>query len=241
MAMKTQHRGPERTLRSLTGHDEIALDSSTPTAALDLVARLAPDVDLPSLDVTSADRLVARLYTQLYGDTCDCRAQCHRCHKGYAFELSLSGLIEAQDKDRPAPDFEDGSWSMPDGRRVRSPRVSEIGLAPEQLTERLVAGHRADATAIEFLERAAPTLALDLDATCPHCHADQEVRFDLALYLVQRLSAERPFLIREVHLIASRYGWSLDQILDLSRDDRRAFAALIQADGAATERRRWAS
>jgi hypothetical protein len=230
---------PAAPLRPLTGRDELALDATAAWAALDLVARLAPDLDVRALDVTTADRLVAALYRRLYGDACDCRVRCAACGEAYGFELSLREVTAAQDRDRPRPDFADGSWSLSDGRRVRAPRVADLALAPDELLARLViAGGRGDADVLAFLERAAPTLALDLAAPCPHCGAAQDVRFDLARYLVQRLAGERPFLLREVHLIAARYGWSLAEILDLSRDDRRAFAGLIEAERATANRRR---
>ena len=90
----------------------------------------------------------------------------------------------------------------------------------------------------EFLERAAPVMSFDLDAPCPHCNAAELVRFDLARYLAVRLAAERPFLLRETHLIASRYGWSHGEIMALSRTDRRAYAGLIEAERASAQRPR---
>ncbi|MEY6433870.1 hypothetical protein ABC977_15810 [Thioalkalicoccus limnaeus] len=224
--------------RPLTGRDELTLDPGSPWAALDMVARLAPGMDVQALDVTTADRLVAQLYGQLYGDVCDCRTRCVVCGEAFGFELSLRTLIEMQDRERPRPDFADGSWSWTDGRRVRAPRIADLTLTPEALLERLViSGGACDAAVLAFLERAAPILTLDLAARCPHCGTDQEVRFDLARYLIQRLAGERPFLLREVHLIAARYGWSFAEILDLSRDDRRALAGLIAAEPALASRR----
>jgi hypothetical protein len=230
---------PEVRLRALTGADEMALDPSAALAGLRLLERLAEGLDLEALDVITADRLLARLYTDLYGDRCECRVRCSACGEAYGFELSLAALIAAQDEARPDPDAADGAWTLPDGGRVRAPRIGELGLDPDGLVRRLiVAGETAPAEVLEFLERAAPVLSLDLDAPCPDCCHAQEVRFDLARYLVQRLAGERPFLLREVHLLAARYGWSLAEILGLARDDRRTFAGLIEAERAGGARRR---
>lgn len=230
---------PAVRLRALTGRDELALDAAAPWAAFALLRRLAPGLDVATLDVTTADRLLAGLYRALYGDGCDCRVRCTACGEPFGFELALAEVIAAQDRDRPRADFGDGSWCLSDGRRVRAPKVGELGLDPATLLERLVvAGGAGDDAVLRFLERAAPTLALDLDAPCPHCGAAPAVRFDLARYLVQRLAGERPFLMRELHLIAARYGWSLAEILELSRDDRRAFAGLIEAERTRLDRRR---
>ncbi|HEV8486721.1 MAG TPA: hypothetical protein VGV87_24460, partial [Blastocatellia bacterium] len=73
-------------------------------------------------------------------------------------------------------------------------------------------------------------LDLDLDAVCPHCGARQTVRFDIQSYLFRALGYERQFLNHEVHCIARSYGWSYEEILSLSREDRRTFVGLIQSD-----------
>lgn len=215
-------------VRPLNGRDEMSIDAANPWAALDLVARLAPDLAVRDLDVTTADRLIANLYLRLYGDGCECHVRCIGCAEPYSFVLSLHEVIASQDDVRPTPDFADGCWSLPDGRKVRAPRVRDLELAPDELLGKVVVeGGAGDTEVLTFLERAAPTLALDLGAPCPHCHREQEVRFDVARYFAQRLAGERPLLLREIDLIAARYGWSLTEILELPRTDRRAFAALI--------------
>ena len=60
------------------------------------------------------------------------------------------------------------------------------------------------------------------------------LRFDVVRYTLESLAAERPLLIRETHLIASRYGWGHDTIMSLTRADRRAYAALVLGERTAT-------
>jgi hypothetical protein len=43
---------------------------------------------------------------------------------------------------------------------------------------------------------------------------------------------DRRQLVQEIHLLASAYGWSLSEILNLTRGQRRAFVALVDADDA---------
>lgn len=234
-------------LRPITGWDEQSVVSAEPGAALALLGRLASDtrgeaLPVTDLTVSESDRLLANLYRMLYGDSAECQVACRACGEPYEFKLSLSVLIEAQNLDRPGRPDADGYWSLEDGRRVRAPRQADLEAAPQAdaLLARLMAA--GDPTidpeaAIGFLERAAPVLSLDLDAPCPHCDSTQLVRFDLARFLIQRLAGERPFLARETHLIASRYGWSHEVILSLTRDDRRAYAGLIEAERTAGPRR----
>ena len=234
-------------LAPLTGADEVALaDAAAPHAAIALLRRLAHASDgsplaVDALTVSQADRLLAALYRTLYDDRAECRMRCKDCGEGYEFTLSLSEVIAAQDRERTGAADETGCWTLADGRRVRAPTVADIAAAnaPQALAARLVvegdASSGLDAVS-DFLERAAPVLTLDLDAACPHCARGQAVRFDLAHYLSARLANERPFLVRETHLIASRYGWHHAEILTLSRADRRAFAGLIEAERAAGTR-----
>jgi hypothetical protein len=88
-----------------------------------------------------------------------------------------------------------------------------------------------------FLERAAPVLALDFNVDCPHCQREQKARFDLTRYFLRRLGGERSFLLREAHLIAAHYGWSHQEIMRLTRDERRAYAGLIETERAGASSR----
>lgn len=230
-------------LRPITGREELALSPTDPHAARTLLARVvcadgtgAP-VDPAGLTVSNADRFLAALHQVLYGDRAECRVRCGVCDEAYEFTVVLSELMQSQDAERPEPAGADGAWPLPDGGRLRAPRLGDIDAAssPAALLERLtVAGAVIDAeTAGTLLEKVAPVLVLDLSASCPECGTDTVVRFDIGRYLVARLAAERPFLLREAHLIASKYGWSHDEIMGLPRDERRAYAGYIEAERAA--------
>ena len=77
------------------------------------------------------------------------------------------------------------------------------------------------------LDEMAPLLCLDMNAVCPECAAQQSLRFDIQEYLLRRLLAERSHLLADIHRLATAYGWSLESILALPRQDRRAFVSLI--------------
>lgn len=244
------HEGGARPvlLRPLCGVDELNLQTPTATAAIALLSQLVQQPDgnmlpLAELSVCQVDRLLAALYVELYGDQAECRVRCGGCGERYEFTLDLAALQSAQDAARPAACDGQGGWRIDPDIRVRAPRLSDLEFArtPSQLLQRLLLSGSAEgreADLLEFLESAAPVLSLDLAAPCPHCGREQSVRFDLARYLAQRLHGERPFLLRETHLIASRYGWSHAEIMVLSRDDRRAYARLIESERAGALRRR---
>lgn len=229
------------TLRPLTGADELALAGVGAAPALALLDRLADGADVAALTVSHADRALAGIYLMLYGPQAECRAACESCGESYEFTLDLPQIIADQDAERPAPLDAGDAWTLPDGTRVRAPTQADLAGDPATLATRLTVEGEASAGEVgAFLETASPVLTIDMDARCPNCGTAAQVRFDLSTYLTRRLAAEHPFLVRETHLIASRYGWSHGEIMALTRDDRRAYAGLIEAERARLSRRQTA-
>jgi hypothetical protein len=229
------------TLRPLTGEDESALAGVGAESALALLDRLADGADVSTLTVSQADRALAEIYRMLYGPQAECRAACESCGESYDFTLDLAQVIADQDAERPAPPDAEGAWTLPGGARVRAPTDADLTGDPATLAARLTVEGEARAGEVSaFLETASPVLTFDLAARCPDCGAAAQVRFDLSTYLTRRLAAERPFLVRETHLIASCYRWSHSEIMALPRDDRRAYTGLIEVERARQGRRQTA-
>lgn len=226
-------------LRRITGADEAALAPGRPGEPARLLAALAragdgAPLELAALPVTVHDRLLAEVYRREVGDTASCRASCAACAKPFEFDLVLPDLLAAQDRDAAGcePPGADGRWRLA-RLRVRPPTLADAARGP-QAVPGVLCDPAADADTLAavaaFLERACPLLALDLDAACPHCGAAQCLAFDLPRFLLRTIANDRPFLVRETHLIAARYGWSHADIMALPRDDRRAYAALIESE-----------
>ncbi len=74
----------------------------------------------------------------------------------------------------------------------------------------------------ETLEAIAPTLDIELDTVCAECGTHHPAHFDIQYYLLSALQQDRPTLNHEIHLLASTYGWSLNEILGLPRSQRRS-------------------
>ena len=236
-------------LRALNGQDEFLLDPADARAANVLLRRLAvAGGDIDALTIADYDRLLAAVFDALYGDRVEARTHCTACAEPLEISLSLTALAGAApdvEIELSGPD-ESGTFLLPDGRRIRPPAVRDVERAAGSgdlaaLRRACVVEGDADADPELLdaaLEAAAPALTRDVAATCPHCAAAQSVRFDLANFLVASLARERPFLLREMHLLARAYGWSLDEILSLNREDRRALARLCEAERAAVAARR---
>ncbi|MEW6371126.1 MAG: hypothetical protein AB1584_09330 [Pseudomonadota bacterium] len=77
------------------------------------------------------------------------------------------------------------------------------------------------------LAEADPLVAFEVDAECPACGAQNQVPIDLEDYALARLLRRRRALLREVHELASHYGWSERQILALTPARRAEYLALV--------------
>jgi hypothetical protein len=247
-------------LRSLCGHDEAFINGTGSIDSVAFLGRLL--VDTPGttvgprrakeLAVCDCDRLFAAIYLKYFGERMEGSALCQDCNEPFESSFSLRELMTSMEDAGAAkaagPD-EGGIYTLPDGRRFRLPTADDhnsvTGLGTERavaaLLERcVVEGDPMESPEIiqTAMEEVGPVLALDLEATCPNCGALESVRFDVQKYLSRALASEERFLNHEVHLIAMAYGWGHDEILSLTREDRRAFVRLIEADQARRRRLR---
>ncbi len=81
----------------------------------------------------------------------------------------------------------------------------------------------------------APTTVLEVG--CPSCGAVLELALDPWVLLARELRAGGGRLVLETHCLAFHYGWSQDEVYDLTRERRWAYLALLRAQltGAALE------
>lgn len=76
------------------------------------------------------------------------------------------------------------------------------------------------------LDGMSPYLGTTLATRCPECNEPQRAEIDP--YAITGLAVEG--LLGEVHAIASRYHWSEEQILKLTRERRRFYLRMIDRD-----------
>lgn len=237
-------------LGELTGRDEAAvhdLSTATAIALLDgLVGREGRDGVQPgqAIELTAADRdrLLAVVYRRTYGDRIVSTLTCEGCGGPFDVSFSLVGLVDSLTaRTAPAERLADGSVRLADGPLVRVPTGrDEVGIAALPAADALralcvrclVAAERP--LSVEelsaALESIAPIIDVELDAPCPECGREQAARFDIQSFLLASLLGERAGLLGDVHRLARAYGWSRESILLLTRHERRAYAAFIEAE-----------
>src|SRR5262249_27971943 len=79
------------------------------------------------------------------------------------------------------------------------------------------------AEASEKMSSADPMANIHLALSCPSCEHKWEAPFDIVAFLWREISTAARRLLREVHALASAYGWTQHEILSLSTLRRRAY------------------
>jgi hypothetical protein len=75
--------------------------------------------------------------------------------------------------------------------------------------------------------QAEPLADLSLAATCPACGHNWQILFDIVSYFWSEINAWSLRLMREVHSLASAYGWREADILAMSAWRRQRYLELI--------------
>jgi len=81
--------------------------------------------------------------------------------------------------------------------------------------------------AIEQIARADPQADVQVDLTCPCCSHEWQAGFDIVSYLWSELHARATNLLREIHLLASAYGWRESEILSMSARRRESYVEIL--------------
>jgi hypothetical protein len=68
-----------------------------------------------------------------------------------------------------------------------------------------------------------------LELTCPECRHEWTVLLDVAVFLWTQIRTRAQRLLRDVHTLASAYGWREADILTMSSRRREAYLELVGA------------
>lgn len=234
-------------VRGLCGTDEESIDGTDTAQAIALVDRLLVAVqgaahgpgDARRLTPADRDRVLAAVFAREVGPQVRSNPTCPACGKGFDVEFELASLLSSLTPDRSELRAEaDGSFSLADGTRFRLPCGDDelAALGEPRPAEALLArchqgGPTAAAELSAVLDRAAPLVDTELGVTCPECGHRHGLRFELQGFLLGTLIAERRQRVAEVQQLARAFGWSLTEILALTRTQRRMHVAMVDRDG----------
>jgi len=77
------------------------------------------------------------------------------------------------------------------------------------------------------MEQTAPAVELSMEVGCPECGRRFTVPFDLQDFFFGELRTSHDLLYREVHYLAYHYHWSEREIMEMPRDKRRSYIAIL--------------
>ncbi len=199
--------------------------------ALAMIAAACPEVSsdsLASLTIGQRDARLLALREAMFGAELTGITDCPEC--GEKIELTFNcSDIRQQGEIEPAAELAVQS----NGREVRFRLPTSADLlavnSSEQLLERCLLDRGNDLTkdffpaVVEKMSSADPMADIHLALNCPSCAHKWEAVFDIVAFLWREISAAARRLLREIHTLASAYGWTEPEILSLSPARRRAY------------------
>lgn len=237
-------------LRPLTGREEewLTQHAGTPSAqtATKLLSAcfvrlddLAVDSDVISkLLVGDRDYLILQLRRMTLGDRFAAVFSCPECKRAMDVEF-LAQDISIEPRPQSAAIYTlHGErvvhYRLPNGADQEAVMDLSPGDAVEELLARCViddggiplSAEERDAVIAE-MDRLAPQIDLELDLSCPECGYSFTTPFDCTSFFFSEMRAQSRHLLREVHYLALHYHWSESEILNLQRDRRRVYLALL--------------
>jgi hypothetical protein len=194
------------------------------------------------------DAELLRIHEQIFGADLASQTACPACREPVEFQMRCSDLLESATE--PAPETlrgEYGEWAA----EFRLPASLDLeALDPQAgaeinrralLTNCMLSLRHAgqpvafDALPLELesvivaeMVRADPHAEFQLDLGCQACGHRWQVAFDVISYLWAELHAWAARLLREVHTLASSYGWSEADILALSARRRQFYLGCLR-------------
>jgi hypothetical protein len=237
----------------MTGNDEMRVTGTDLLNALNLLdhlliegTQLQPG-QARQLTATDRDAIFAALYIDTYGEIIQSTLQCRGC--GNLFDLSFS---VRELKESLKSDSTGNTLKTPFGFEIRLPTgEDELAvmtlpkeIAHQTLLERCMPSvdiaslTEAELETIDqLLETLAPLISASLSAKCPECHLEQLLHFDIQAHLLRRIQNEQARVVAEVHTLELTYHWGLNEILTLSRKQRRQYIGLIETDASRASQR----
>jgi hypothetical protein len=207
---------------------------------------------LPDMSVDSlADWPLGRRNTVLIDLRCACFgrrlrawATCPHCAEKLEFELDGAVLLERAAHGDASPSIDVGGlqFRLPTTRDLASVLGGDVDVDVDSAAWQLVENCRipdvasSAATrppcALEDIEagmaRADPMAEILIELPCPSCGSGHESVLDIVSFFWTELEARAKRLLRDVHELASAYGWTEQVVLSLSEQRRALYLDMVR-------------
>jgi hypothetical protein len=213
---------------------ETLADAEAACWQLSLTARIA--------GLASIVRLTQQVGSRLT-DAMPLQAECVRCDEAFEIELSLVAICELGHEAERTPvieiELEDAQAIVlrrPTGADQRRWQAEPEATDASMLADLLVSAPPLESLSEQLTRIAAAMQTADLltafqvSYVCPQCSHADDLALDLEGALLTRLQTQAQLLTLDVHRLASRYGWSEAQILELPPHRRAAYLRLLDQE-----------
>ncbi len=210
---------------------------------------------LAKLDVVQRDLCLLELRRQTFGPQIKGLADCPACRQRFELDFDAHDLPASTsrlpDLDTMKPTSPENSFRMDNYEVIfRLPNSQDLArvsrmIETESRRQQLLAAcivsvwrdgntlavndlpHEVVGVLIERMSQDNPIADLTLPVTCPDCGAAWEIIFDIVSYFWGEVNAWSLRLMREVHILATAYGWPEASILTMSAWRRGQYLELI--------------
>ncbi|HTB89307.1 MAG TPA: hypothetical protein VK743_15200 [Steroidobacteraceae bacterium] len=173
-----------------------------------------------------------------FGSQLNAWTSCSKCAEKLEFELDAAAL--AQNREGSAGD---GLPLIVEGQSFRLPTSRDLARLIDEMDgdaaeRQLAAACRVDtqSAALPDLDEigrrmslADPMAEIVIELACPLCGRQNTPVLDIATFLWGEIEARAKRLLREVHTLASAYGWTEREVLSLSEQRRTAYLDMVYA------------
>jgi len=194
--------------------------------------------DLEDLNVVERDARLFALRRMSFGDALRGLLPCGACGTRMEFEVSIDAILDGIAEPRDA-EWSTGGWSFR-MRPVTTRDLSRIASMPDARSHLLELCTTVDAENASAALAACEDEAIDqfnrlnhdaetrFTLNCPACNETVEVDLDIGRFLWMEVRHAALVLLREVHELASAYGWGEREILGMNYARRAMYLEMIR-------------
>ena len=201
--------------------------------------------DIAQLSFGSRNALLLRLRKALFGSVFESTCDCQSCQQKLDLTFDTS-MIELQD---PKPNKSQSisiegcqvDFRLPCSQDMLEHELNDSELTATKVLANCIQAIEKDGSSIgvdqvpaNFLSQFENQIAeldsqanIEFNVDCPGCGNNQSSRFDILSFLWAEIDSWAKFILREVHVIASCYGWSEETILKMNPVKRNLYLQMV--------------
>ncbi len=195
--------------------------------------------DLP---IGTRDKKLLTIRSHLFGTQCDAVAKCTGCGSTMEYAVNLDAFIALPCDDEvfqidyggqrlsfrgpSTRDLMETAGTMNDNPYAAL--IHRLRLAPERDRDQPVVNDALISAVNTHLEEKLKISDIVIRGRCSECDGQMEYQFDIVQVLYRDVTHAAAQIIEEIHILATWYGWTEEQILSIPRQRRNWYTARVQ-------------